>query len=92
MFLVCFDFNAHYLIERVFVLHVVITCLDVVFIKTCVYICTSSEQHLILICCTSLLICAYYIYMYNLVLMILSFILVLLILVYVLLHIYVILV
>jgi len=38
------------LIEHVFVLHVVITCLDVVFIKTYVYTCTSSELHLIIIC------------------------------------------
>jgi len=29
---------------------VVNTCLDVVFVKTCVYTCTSSEQHLIPIC------------------------------------------
>ena len=33
-----------------FVLHVVNTCLDKFFIKTCVYTCTSSELHLIIIC------------------------------------------
>jgi len=30
-------------------LHVLITCLDVVFITTCVYTCTTSEPHLIII-------------------------------------------
>jgi len=28
-------------------LYVVNTCLDVIFVKTCVYMCTNSEQHLI---------------------------------------------
>jgi len=31
-------------------LHVLITCLDVVFIKTCVRTCTSSEPQLIIVC------------------------------------------
>ena len=31
-------------------LHVLITCLDVTSIKTCVYTCTTSEPHLIIIC------------------------------------------
>ena len=66
IFLACFDFMCH----------VVNTCLDEPFIKTCVYTCSSSEQQLILICLSSLLICTHYMYMYNLFLMILSFILV----------------
>ena len=32
-----------------FMLHVLITCLDVVFIKTCVDTCTTNEPHLILV-------------------------------------------
>ena len=60
-----------------FVLHVVNTCLNVVFIKTCVYTCTSSEQYLIIYVCTSLFICTHYMHMYSLVLMISSFTLVL---------------
>jgi len=34
----------------VFMLHVLITYLDVVFIKTCVYTCMTSEPQLIIIC------------------------------------------
>ena len=33
-----------------FALHVLITCLNVVFIKTCVYTCTTNEPHLIIVC------------------------------------------
>ena len=33
-----------------FTLHVLITSLDVVFIKTCVYTCTTTEPHLLIIC------------------------------------------
>ena len=55
-----------------FVLHVVKTWLDVVFVKTCVYTCTSSEQQIDV--CTSLFICTHYMHMYRLVLMIISFI------------------
>jgi len=31
-------------------LHILITCLDVVFIKTCINTCTTSESHLIFVC------------------------------------------
>jgi len=34
----------------IFVLHILIACLDITFIKTCVYTCTTSEPHLIIIC------------------------------------------
>jgi len=37
-----------------FSLYVLITCLDVVFIKTCVYTCTTSEPHLTIICLCSI--------------------------------------
>jgi len=40
-------------------LHILITCLDVVFNKTCVYTCTTSEPHLIIIFCAMLLICTH---------------------------------
>jgi len=38
-----------------FALHILITCLNIVFIKTCVYTCTTSELHLIIIylCCVA---------------------------------------
>ena len=58
---------------HVFVLHVVNTSLNVVFIKTWIYTCTSSEQHLIHIRLHFMLICTHYMHMYKLVLMILSF-------------------
>ena len=57
-----------------FVLHVVNTSLNVVFIKTCIYTYTNSEQHLFHICLHFMLICTHYMHMYKLVLMILSFI------------------
>jgi len=34
----------------IFVFHVLITCLNVVFFKTCVYTCTTNEPHLIFVC------------------------------------------
>jgi len=33
-----------------FALHILITCLDETFIKTCVYTCTTNEPHLFIIC------------------------------------------
>ena len=56
-----------------FVLHVVKSCLDVVFVKTCIYTCTNSEQHLIHIYLHFMLICTHYLHMYRLVLMILIY-------------------
>ena len=41
------DIIQHVHVLCVFVLHVVNTWLDVVFVKTCIYTCTSSEQHMI---------------------------------------------
>ena len=78
-----------YLACSCFMLHVVNTSLNVVFIKTCIYTCTNSEQHLIHICLHFMLICTHYMHMYKLVLMISSFTLVLPIFVF-LLHVYVI--
>ena len=34
--------------------HILITCLDVVFIKTCIYTCTTNEPHLIFVCLCSI--------------------------------------
>ena len=58
--------------------HVLITCLDVIFIKTCVYTYTLVSYTWFLCLRTLLLMCTHYMYLYSLVLMILSFILVLL--------------
>ena len=80
MFLACFGI----------VLHVVNICLDELFIKTCVYTCTSSGQQLILIC---LYFIAHWYLLYVHVYPSFddpSFTLVLPILMYVLLHVYVI--
>jgi len=42
-----------------FALHILITCLDVIFIKTCVYTCTTSGPQLIIMCLWYLLICTH---------------------------------
>ena len=43
----CFHLMIFSMFVFMIVLHVVNTCLDVVFVKTCVYTCISSERHLI---------------------------------------------
>ena len=66
-----------------FVFHVLITCLNVVFIKT-VFILVQVVSYTWLLCvCGLLLIYTHYMYLYNLVLMILIFTLVFLIFVHV---------
>ena len=42
-------FNLMIIFVYVFILHVLITCLNVVFIKTCAYTYTISELHLIIV-------------------------------------------